>query len=165
MHDHEGNFSTAMDGINTPEKENADNDYAVGKLIDRVAHSPYAASTLIFCIEDDAQNGPDHVDAHRTLAFVVGPYVKQGKVVHERYTTVNMVRTIEDVLGLGHLNINDAYQRPMTDVFDLNQAAWTYNAITPVPIARELPGIPFSTLSSQLPIKSRGCHRRTTPTS
>jgi YVTN family beta-propeller protein len=138
MHDHEGNFSNAMDGINTPEKETADNDYAVGKLIDRVAHSPYAASTLIFIIEDDAQNGPDHVNAHRTLAFVVGPYVKQGKVVHERYTTVNMVRTIEDVLGLGHLNINDAYQRPMTDVFDLNQAAWTYNAITPAPIAREL---------------------------
>jgi hypothetical protein len=53
-----------------------------------------------------------------------------------------MVRTIEDVLGLGHLNINDAYQRPMTDVFDLNQAAWTYNAITPAPIARELSATP-----------------------
>jgi YVTN family beta-propeller protein len=142
MHDHEGNFSTAMDGINTPEKQTADNDYAVGKLIDRVAHSPYAASTLIFIIEDDAQNGPDHVDAHRTLGFVVGPYVKQGKVVHERYTTVNMVRTIEDVLGLGHLNINDAYQRPMTDVFDLNQTAWSYNAIMPAPIARELSSTP-----------------------
>jgi YVTN family beta-propeller protein len=138
MHDHEGNFSKAMDGINTPEKQTADNDYAVGKLIDRVAHSPYAASTLIFIIEDDAQNGPDHVNAHRTVAFVVGPYVKQGQVVHERYTTVNMVRTIEDVLGLGQLNINDAYQRPMTDVFDLNQAAWSYNAITPAPIAGEL---------------------------
>jgi hypothetical protein len=132
----------AMDGINTPEKQTADNDYAVGKLIDRVAHSLYAASTLIFIIEDDAQNGPDHVDAHRTLAFVVGPYVKQGKVVHDRYTTVNMVRTIEDVLGLGHLNINDAYQRPMTDVFDLNQTAWSYNAITPAPIARELSSTP-----------------------
>jgi YVTN family beta-propeller protein len=142
MHDHEGNFSNAMDGINTPEKQTADNDYAVGKLIDRVAHSPYAASTLIFVIEDDAQSGQDHVDAHRTVAFVAGPYVKQGKVVHERYTTVNMVRTIEDVLGLGHLNINDAYQRPMTDVFDLNQAAWTYNAIVPVPIAKELPSTP-----------------------
>jgi DNA-binding beta-propeller fold protein YncE len=142
MHDHEGNFSNAMDGINTPEKQTADNDYAVGKLIDHVAHSPYAASTLIFIIEDDAQNGPDHVDAHRTLAFVVGPYVKQGKVIHERYTTVNMVRTIEDVLGLGHLNINDAYQRPMTAVFDLNQVAWTYNAITPAPIARELSSTP-----------------------
>ena len=72
------------------------------------------------------------------IAFVAGPYVKQGSVVHERYSTVNMVRTIEDVLGLGHLNLNDAYQRPMTAVFDLNQSAWTYNAITPAPIAREL---------------------------
>ncbi len=138
MHDHEGNFSTAIDGINTPEKETADNDYAVGKLIDRVAHSPYAGSTLIFIIEDDAQNGPDHVNAHRTVAFVVGPYVKHGIVVHERYSTVNMVRTIEDVLGLGHLNLNDAYQRPMTAVFDLSQSDWTYNAITPNPIEKEL---------------------------
>ena len=138
MHDHEGNFDTAIDAINTPEKETADNDYAVGKLIERVAHSPYAGSTLIFIIEDDAQNGPDHVDANRTIAFVAGPYVKQGVVVHERYSTVNMVRTIEDVLGLGHLNLNDEYQRPMTEIFNLKQAAWTYTAITPAPIAREL---------------------------
>jgi YVTN family beta-propeller protein len=138
MHDHEGNFNTAIDGINTPEKETADNDYAVGKLVERVAHSPYAGSTLIFVIEDDAQNGPDHVNAHRTIAFVAGPYVKQGTLVHERYTTVNMVRTIEDVLGLGHLNLNDEYQRPMTAIFDLKLAAWSYTAITPEPIAREL---------------------------
>jgi hypothetical protein len=143
MHDHEGNFSNAIDGINTPEKQTADNDYAVGKLIDRVAHSPYASSTLIFVIEDDAQSGPDHVDAHRTIAFVAGPYVKQGSVIHERYSTVNMVRTIEDVLGLGHLNINDAYQRPMTDIFDLHQSAWTYNAVMPAPIARELSRSPL----------------------
>jgi hypothetical protein len=138
MHDHEGNFNTAIDGINTPERQTADNDYAVGKLIERVAHSPYASSTLIFVIEDDAQAGPDHVDAHRTIAFVAGPYVRQGAVVHERYTTVNMVRTIEDVLGLGHLNLNDEYQRPMTAVFDLQQASWTYTAVVPIPIAREL---------------------------
>lgn len=138
MHDHEGNFKTAIDGINTPEKQTADNDYAVGKLIERVAHSPYASSTLIFIIEDDAQDGPDHVDAHRTIAFVAGPYVRQGAVVHERYSTVNMVRTIEDVLGLGHLNLNDEYQRPMTAVFDLNQAHWDYTAMTPAPIAHEL---------------------------
>lgn len=138
MHDHEGDFATAIDGINTPEKQTADNDYAVGKLIERVAHSPYAGSTLIFVIEDDAQNGPDHVNAHRTIAFVAGPYVKQGAVVHERYSTVNMVRTIEDVLGLEHLNLNDEYQRPMTAIFDLHQSAWTYTAVTPAPIAKEL---------------------------
>ncbi len=135
MHDHEGNFSTAIDGINTPEKQTADNDYAVGKLIEKIAHSPYRDSTLIFVLEDDAQAGPDHVDAHRSIAFVAGPYVKQGGVVHERYSTVNMVRTIEDVLGIGHLNLNDTYQRPMTSVFDLKQSAWTYSTITPAPIA------------------------------
>lgn len=144
MHDHEGNFDTAIDGINTPEKQTADNDYAVGKLIERVAHSPYADSTLIFVIEDDAQAGPDHVNAHRTIAFVAGPYVKQGAVVHERYTTVNMVRTIEDVLGLGHLNLNDEYQRPMTAVFDLQQATWSYTATTPAPVAHEL-GVALAT--------------------
>ncbi len=138
MHDHEGNFATAIDGINTPEKETADNDYAVGKLIERIAHSPYADSTLIFVIEDDAQAGPDHVDAHRSIAFVAGPYVKQGAVVHQRYSTVNIVRTIEDVLGIGHLNLNDEYQPPMAAVFDLNQSAWTYTAVTPEPISKEL---------------------------
>lgn len=135
MHDHEGNFSTAIDGINTPERQTADNDYAVGKLIEKVAQSPYRDSTLIFILEDDAQAGPDHVDAHRSIAFVAGPYVKHGAVVHDHYTTVNMVRTIEDVLGLGHLNLNDEYQRPMTNAFDLHQSAWTYQAVVPAPIA------------------------------
>jgi DNA-binding beta-propeller fold protein YncE len=138
MHDHEGDFDTAIDGINTPEKETADNDYAVGKLIEKIAHSPYRDSTLIFIIEDDAQAGPDHVDAHRSIAFVAGPYVRQNQVVRERYSTVNIVRTIEDVLGIGHLNLNDAYQRPMTAVFDLHQANWTYDSVTPAPIASNL---------------------------
>jgi YVTN family beta-propeller protein len=102
MHDHEGNFDTAIDGINTPEKETADN---------------------------------DHIDAHRSIAFVAGPYVRQGVVVHNRYSTVNMIRTIEDVLGIGHLNLNDAYQRPMAAVFDLGQSNWTYTGITPKPIS------------------------------
>ena len=121
MTDHTGEFKNAIDGVNTPERQVADNDYAVGKLIDKVANSPYRDSTLIFVIEDDAQDGPDHVDAHRSTAFVVGPYVKHGAVVSARYTTVNMLRTIEDILGIEPLNINDAYQRPMTEVFDLNQ--------------------------------------------
>ncbi|MGD0910634.1 MAG: beta-propeller fold lactonase family protein [Terracidiphilus sp.] len=138
MHDHTGDFSTAIDGVNTPEKQTADNDYAVGKLIERVAHSTYRDSTLIFMLEDDAQGGADHVDAHRSIAFVVGPYVKQGSIVSERYTTVNMIRTIEDVLGIGHLNLNDAYQRPMSTVFDLNQSTWTYDAVIPAPIKAEL---------------------------
>ncbi len=126
--DHTGNFDTAISGVNTPEAQQADNDYATGRLIDRVAHSPYKNDTLIFIIEDDSQDGPDHVDAHRTTAYVVGPYVKHGEVVSAYYTTVSMVRTIEDVLGLDHLNLNTATSRPMTDVFDLDQNEWMFDA-------------------------------------
>jgi DNA-binding beta-propeller fold protein YncE len=128
MHDHTGSFSTSIDGVNTPELDHADNDYAVGLLVDKVAHSPYKYDTLIFVLEDDAQAGADHVDSHRSTAYVVGPYVKQGAVVSQRYSTVNMLRTIEDILGLDHLNINTATQRPMTEIFDLSQREWTYSA-------------------------------------
>jgi YVTN family beta-propeller protein len=128
MHDHTGNFSTAVAGLTTPTLQQADNDLSVGLLVQAVANSPYAANTLIFVLEDDSQDGPDHVDAHRSTAYIVGPYVKQNAVVSTRYSTVNLVRTMEDILGTDHLNLNDAYQPPMTDVFDLNQTSWTYAA-------------------------------------
>ena len=128
MHDHMGDFGTAVAGLRTPETQVADNDLAVGRLIQAVARSRYARDTLIFVVEDDAQDGPDHMDAHRSEAFVIGPYVRHHAVVSTRYTTVSMVRTIEDVLGIGHLNLNDAYRRPMTDVFDMRQRAWRFDA-------------------------------------
>jgi YVTN family beta-propeller protein len=137
MHDHTGNFcpkpynlpSCPAAELNTPEEQQADNDYSVGKLVESVAASPYAANTLIFVLEDDAQAGEDHVDAHRSTAYIVGPYVKQQAIVSTHYNTVNMVRTIEEVLGLPPLNLNDAHQPPMADVFDLNQATWHYKAL------------------------------------
>lgn len=128
MNDHTGNFGTAIDGVNTPEIQVADNDYAVGRLIEAVSKSPYAGNTLIFIIEDDAQDGPDHVDAHRSTAYVVGPYVKKNALVSTHYTTVNMLRTITDILGLDHLGVFDANQAPMTDVFDLAQTSWSFTA-------------------------------------
>ncbi len=129
-HDHTGNYGSAIAGVNTPETQNADNDLAVGRLIEAVAHSPYAANTLIFMIEDDAQDGPDHVDSHRTTTYVVGPYVKHHAVISTRYNTVNLLRTIEDVLGTQHMNLNTAYQRPMADLFDITASgAWTYTAV------------------------------------
>ena len=131
MHDHTGDFATAADGVNTPELQVADNDYAVGLLIDRVAHSGFAKDTLIFVIEDDAQAGPDHVDAHRSVTFVAGPYVKHGVVVSDRYTTVNLIRTMEVILGLKPLNFHDANARPMANIFDLAQASWSYQARVP----------------------------------
>ena len=78
-------------GINTPELDEADNDYAVGLVVQKIANSRYAHDTLIFVIEDDAQDGGDHVDAHRSIAFVVGPYVKQHAVVSTSYNTLDFV--------------------------------------------------------------------------
>ena len=100
MHDHTGSFGTAIDLVNTPETQQADNDYAVGLLVQKIANSIYANDTLIFVIEDDAQDGGDHVDSHRTIAFVAGAYVKQQAVVSTPYNTINFLRTIEEVLGL-----------------------------------------------------------------
>jgi hypothetical protein len=83
---------------------------------------------LIFVIEDDAQNGADHVNARRSPAFVVGPYVRHGALVSTRYTTINVLRTIEAVLGLKPLGLNDALATPMADVFDPAQQQWSYRA-------------------------------------
>ncbi|MGH9582903.1 MAG: bifunctional YncE family protein/alkaline phosphatase family protein, partial [Bryobacteraceae bacterium] len=128
MHDHTGDYKTAIDHIDTPERQQADNDYAVGLLVQKIAHSRYAGNTLIFVIEDDSQNGADHIDSHRSTAFIVGPYVKHHAVVSTSYNTLDFIRTMEVVLGLKPLNISDALAVPMADVFDLNQTAWTYKA-------------------------------------
>ncbi len=130
-HDHFGNFSDAQDGVNTVETMMADNDYALGLILEKVAHSKYAGDTLVFVLEDDAQNGADHVDAHRSIAYVAGPYVKHKAVISQYYTTVSMLRTIEDVLGIAPLGLNDAFQPPMAEVFSRQQAAWTYIARVP----------------------------------
>jgi hypothetical protein len=127
-HDHFGDFDTATDGVNTVETQMADNDYSLGLLVERVARGKAASSTLIFVIEDDAQNGADHVDARRSFAFVVGPYVRRGALVSTRYTTINILRTIETVLGLEPLGLNDALAMPMTDVFDPSISHWDYRA-------------------------------------
>jgi YVTN family beta-propeller protein len=128
MNDHTGAFAQAIRGVNTPELQVADNDYAVGLVVDKVAHSPYANSTLIFVVEDDAQDGPDHVDAHRSIALTAGPYVKQGQLVSERYSTVSLIRTIEEILGLPAQNLHDAGARPMIEIFDPTKTSWTYTA-------------------------------------
>jgi len=133
MHDHFGSFTDphTLDGVNTVETQIADNDYAVGLVAQIVSHSPYKDDTLIFVIEDDSQDGPDHVDSHRSTAFVIGPYVRQGAVISQRYNTVRMLRTIEDILGIPHLNVNDEWAKPMAAVFTTKKKPWTYNAILP----------------------------------
>ena len=129
MHDHMGSFGTAIEGVNTPEIQQADNDYSVAKLIEKVSESPYASSTLICILEDDSQNGADHVDSHRSTGYIVGPYVKHGAVISTAYTTQNMLRTIEEVLGLDHVDVLTASEKPMIDVFDIHQSQWSFRAV------------------------------------
>ncbi len=129
-HDHTGSFGSALGGVNTPELQQADNDYALGLLAQAVAHSPYAKDTLIIAIEDDSQDGADHVNSHRATTYFVGPYVKQHAVVSTRYSQASVLRTIEDILGTEHLNLNTYYARPMADVFDVkSKGKWTFNAV------------------------------------
>ena len=130
-HDHFGSFGSAIDGVNTVEKEMADNDYALGLLVEAVSRSPFRDDTLIFVVEDDAQNGPDHVDAHRTVALVAGAYVRRHAVVSTRYNTVNMLASIEGVLGMRPMSVNDAVLAPMADVFTTRLRPWTYTALVP----------------------------------
>ena len=128
-HDHMGNFGTALAGINTPETQQADNDLSVGMVVQAVANSPFASDTLIIVTEDDCQDGPDHVDSHRASTYLAGAYVKQGEVVSTPYSQVNAIRTIEDILGTEHLNLNTAFQPAMTDAFDLRtHGKWTFQA-------------------------------------
>jgi DNA-binding beta-propeller fold protein YncE len=148
-HDHTGDFKRAIDGVDTVETEVADNDYALGLLVEKVARSRFAKDTLIFVVEDDAQDGPDHVDAHRSVAFIVGPYVRSRAVVSRRYTTVSLVRTIGAVLGLPPLGLNDAMAAPMAEAFDVNAAAsWSFHArVPPVLRTTRLP-LPATTASA-----------------
>ncbi len=130
-HDHFGNFKTAIEGLNTPALEFSDNDYALGKILEVVSHSKYWNDTAIFIIEDDSQSGPDHVNTHRSTAFVLSPYVKRGVVDHTIYTTDNVLRTIEGILALDPLGIEDANARPMSSVFTRTADATPYLAIVP----------------------------------
>jgi len=99
----------------------ADNDLALGRVVDAVSRSGYWDDTAIFVLEDDAQDGADHVDAHRSTAFVVSKYspgsAAQPNVEHRFYTTVNMVHTMETLLGLPPMNQNDAYAPVMGGLF------------------------------------------------
>src|SRR5207302_9595356 len=99
----------------------ADNDLALGRVVDTISHSPYWDDTAIFVVEDDAQDGADHVDAHRSIAFVISKYspgsAAKPNVEHRFYTTVNMIHTLEMLLGLPPMNQNDAYARVMGGMF------------------------------------------------
>ena len=106
-------------GKPTPQASVADNDLAVGRVVDAVSHSPYWDDTAIFVVEDDAQDGADHVDAHRSIALVISKYAPhpQTFVDHHFYTTVSMIHTMEALLGLPPMNLFDAHAPLMAPLF------------------------------------------------
>ncbi|HEY6652516.1 MAG TPA: alkaline phosphatase family protein [Solirubrobacterales bacterium] len=106
-------------GKRTPDADIADNDWALGQIVDAISHSSIWNSSLILVVEDDSQNGADHVDAHRIPALAISPYTQQGAVVHDRYDQLSFLRTLEIVSGLPSLNLGEALAVPL------------YNAVTP----------------------------------
>jgi DNA-binding beta-propeller fold protein YncE len=130
-HDHLGAFQSALDGVNTPDTQVADHDYALGRLVERVSESPFWEDTVIVAIEDDAQNGSDHVDAHRSLALFAGGHVRRRARVSTVYTTPSLLKTIELLLGLPPLGQDDAFAQPMADVFSVEADDTPFEARVP----------------------------------
>jgi YVTN family beta-propeller protein len=146
MDDHTG-------GPPTPDAEQADNDLAVGRIIDYISHSNVWSSSAIFIEEDDAQNGVDHVDGHRSPGYIVSPYtVQNGPTDHTYYTQVNMTRTIEQILGLPPMNQFDLVASPMTTAFVQGTApAANFQPWTHVPNQVPLDmGVTTTTASNQM---------------
>ena len=115
----------------TPQAYVAQNDYALGLFVERISHSKYWRETAIFVIEDDAQNGPDHVDAHRSIALVISPYTKRRSVDHTLYSGSSMLRTMELILGLPPMSQYDATARPMSSVFTSTPTLDPYTVASP----------------------------------
>ena len=118
-------------GAYTPFAAVGDNDQALGRLIDHLSKSSIWKESVVFVLEDDAQNGPDHVDAHRSIAFVAGPYVKHHFVDHTMYSTTSMIRTIELILGLPPMSQYDAAATPMWRCFNSEPDLVSYDHLPP----------------------------------
>jgi YVTN family beta-propeller protein len=122
------------DGISarkpTPQFYVADNDYALGLLVEAVSNSPYWKDTAIAVVEDDAQDGPDHVDAHRSVALLISAYNRPGALIHEFHNTVSLIRTIELLLGIEPMNQLDATATPI-NIFRSEPDLRPYKALLP----------------------------------
>jgi hypothetical protein len=123
-------------GRRTPRAMIAENDYALGQIVDLISHSSIWDSSLILVIEDDTQDGADHVDAHRMPALAISPFAKQGAVVHKRYDMLSFIRTMEIPIGMKPLGLSDSLAVPLYDAFDGSpQNRDAYTAIAPnIPI-------------------------------
>jgi hypothetical protein len=142
-------------GIPTPKALVANNDLGLGQLVSVISHSPIWSQSAIFVVEDDAQDGADHVDSHRMPAFVISPWARKGAVIHTHYDQYSVLRTMELILGLKPLSIFDAEATPMYDAFtDTPDAAGTvYDTVQPDQSLAELntPSSPDAAMSKALP--------------
>ena len=116
-------------GSPTPFAHVADNDWALGMFVDYLSKSPVWKESIVFVVEDDAQNGPDHVDAHRTVAMAIGPHIKRNSVDHTMYSTSSMLRTMELILGLPPMSQYDAAATPMWRSFTSTPDYTPYEAV------------------------------------
>ena len=116
-------------GFKTPRAFVAENDLAMGMVMEAISHSKFWATTAVFVVEDDAQNGPDHVDAHRTTAYVISPYTKRNFVDSTMYSTASMLRTMELILGLQPMSQFDAAARPMYHSFQATPDLTPFQAV------------------------------------
>lgn len=123
--------SGASAGKRTPVAQVADNDAALGMIVEALSRSAFWPKMAIFVLEDDAQNGPDHVDSHRSPAFVISPYAKRGIIDSSFYNTTSVLRTIELILGLNPMTMHDAGARPMVGAFQPAADARPYTAEKP----------------------------------
>ncbi len=124
-------------GFPTPQFMVADNDYAVGRLVEAVSSSVYWKDTAVFIVEDDAQAGPDHVDSHRSVGLAISAYNRPGALIHKFHNTVSMIRTIELLLGIAPMNQLDASAIPM-DIFQETPDLTPYKAVLPAIAADNL---------------------------
>jgi len=120
----------ARAGSPTPRAMMADNDLALGRMIDALSRTSFWKSTVVFVLEDDAQNGPDHVDSHRSPFFVISPYNRPG-TIHRFANTTDALRTMEEILGLESMSQFDFYGRPLREVFADTPDLRPYTALTP----------------------------------
>lgn len=117
-------------GQPTPAAQVADNDLAFGQIVEAISHSKFWPETCIFAIEDDPQNGWDHVSAYRTTAYVISPYTRRGEVVSTQYNQTSLLRTMELIVGLPPMNQMDATATPMFDCFTMTQDLRPFTAVS-----------------------------------
>jgi YVTN family beta-propeller protein len=140
-------------GVPSPRAYMADNDLALGRMIEALSKSPFWGSTAVFVLEDDSQNGPDHVDSHRSPFLLVSPWARGG--VHRRYTnTTDVLATIEELLGLGAMSQFDHFGRPLRDVWASTPDLRPYAALRPTVPLTEL-----NTAANTVPADARASAR------